>query len=235
MTTLPDSAAPHAVLRRQTRKPGGAVRKLVLLGVASVVLMVAGFAAFSLYVSNLATPRDVAQADAIIVLTGGQARLEPALELLKAGKGTRLLISGVHPKTGPKTLSAATGNDRRLFNCCVDFDYAALDTTGNAEQSAIWVENHKYRSVILVTNNYHMPRTMLEMGRLIGDDAELRPYPVVNTKLDLGRVISEPQAFRVMFTEYAKYVAALARSAWPTRHATPDTATAMLERPEKAR
>lgn len=235
MTTLPDSAAPHAASRQRPRKPGWVVRNMLKLGAAAVFLVVAGFAAFSLYVSNLATPRDVAQADAIIVLTGGQARLEPALELLKAGKGTRLLISGVHPKTGPKTLSAATGNDRRLFNCCVDFDYAALDTTGNAEQSAIWVENHNYRSVILVTNNYHMPRTMLEMGRLIGDEAELRPYPVVNTKLDLGRVISEPEAFRVMFTEYAKYVAALARSAWPTDHATPGTATAMIGTADKAR
>jgi uncharacterized SAM-binding protein YcdF (DUF218 family) len=64
--------------------------------------------------------------------------------------------------------------------------------------------------VILVTNNYHMPRSMLEMGRLMGA-ADLRPYPVVNTKLGDGAWMTKPGALRVLFTEYTKYLAALAR------------------------
>ncbi|PZO77650.1 MAG: YdcF family protein [Mesorhizobium amorphae] len=214
---LPVQAAPD---RRRGRFAG---LKLALFGGAGLAVAVAaGFAAFSAYVVSLSTPGDLPRADAIIVLTGGQARVDAALDLLKAGKGERLLISGVHPRSGPAALSAATGNARDLFSCCVDIDYAALDTVGNAEQSALWVDSHNYRSVILVTNNYHMPRSLLELGRLIGDGAELRPYPVVNTKLDLGRVLSEPRAFRVMFTEYAKFVAALARGMLPvaTHHAT---------------
>ena len=127
------------------------------------LLFVGGFALFATHVSRMATPKNPAQADAIIVLTGGQARLDAAVDLLKSGKGERLLISGVHPSTTRKTLQAATGGDKTLFSCCVDIDRDALDTIGNAEESAKWVRNHAYGRVILVTNNYHMPRSLLEV------------------------------------------------------------------------
>jgi len=185
--------------------------------VASVVcvclLFVGGFALFATHVSRMATPKNPAQADAIIVLTGGQARIDAAVDLLKSGKGERLLISGVHRSTTRKTLQAATGADKTLFSCCVDIDRDALDTIGNAEESAKWVRNHDYGRVILVTNNYHMPRSLLEVGRLIGE-AELEPYPVVNADLGNGGWM-RPEALRVLFTEYNKYLLALARGALP--------------------
>ena len=72
--------------------------------------------------------------------------------------------------------------------------------------------------MILVTNNYHMPRSLLEMSRLLGKE-ELDPYPVVNSKLDDGGWIVRPGALRVLFTEYNKYLAALARGVLPHRPA----------------
>lgn len=176
--------------------------------VALAGLFAGGFGLFASHVSGMNTPQAQSPADAIIVLTGGQARLDAALDLLKSGKGKRLLISGVNPATKRNEIRSLTGSDRKLFNCCVDFDYQALDTIGNAEESAKWVRNHNYADVILVTNNYHMPRSLLELGRRI--DAEVRPYPVVNTNLDDGRWLFEPEALRVLFTEYTKYLAALA-------------------------
>jgi uncharacterized SAM-binding protein YcdF (DUF218 family) len=182
----------------------------MLTVLCTVALFACGFVWFVGHVSHLATPEDPGEADAIIVLTGGQARLNAALDLLKSGKGQRLLISGVNPRADLDDLQAATGGDKLLFTCCVDIDHAALDTIGNAEESAKWVESHAYQSVILVTNNYHMPRSLLEMGRLLRA-ADLRPYPVVNTRLDDGLWMTKPGALRVLFTEYAKYLAALAR------------------------
>jgi uncharacterized SAM-binding protein YcdF (DUF218 family) len=185
---------------------------MAALGCASLFL--GGFALFATHVGQMSTPEDPAAADAIIVLTGGQARLDAALELLKSGKGERLLISGVHPSTSSGILQAATGGDTALFSCCVDIDRAALDTVGNAAESAKWVRGHAFEKVILVTNNYHMPRSLLEMGRLL-DKEELDPYPVVNSKLDNGGWIVRPDALRVLFTEYNKYLAALARGVLP--------------------
>ena len=203
--------------RRLRRRQGVLVvlRLAAFLLVGAATLLGGGFAAFSTHVSHLAPPHDPRPADAIIVLTGGQARLGAALNLLKSGKGERLLISGVHPSAGRAALRAATGGDAKLFSCCVDIDYDALDTIGNAEQSAKWLESHAYRSVILVTNNYHMPRSLLEMDRLLGRDADVTPYPVVNAPLDLGRWMVRPEALRVLLTEYAKYLASLARGVLP--------------------
>jgi uncharacterized SAM-binding protein YcdF (DUF218 family) len=202
--------------RSTFRRRGSGVLSFLRLAVTAVLggaaVFFVGFGVFASYVSELATPKDVRPADAIIVLTGGQARLDAALGLLKSGKGERLLISGVHPSASRESLRAATGGDSGLFSCCVDIDRAALDTIGNAEESAKWVESHDYARVILVTNNYHMPRSLLEMGRLV-QDAELEPYPVVNTKLSGGGWLIRPAALRVIFMEYTKYLAALARGA----------------------
>jgi uncharacterized SAM-binding protein YcdF (DUF218 family) len=190
-----------------------AVRVLQLAAITTslaVLLFAGGFALFATHVSRLTTPQNPSAADAIIVLTGGQSRIDAALGLLKSGKGERLLISGVNPSSGREALRAATGADQKLFKCCVDIDHAALDTIGNAEESAKWVEQHAYSSVILVTNNYHMPRSLLEMHRLLAK-ARLDPYPVVNSRLDGGGWMVKPEALRVLFTEYLKYLAAVAR------------------------
>jgi uncharacterized SAM-binding protein YcdF (DUF218 family) len=186
------------------------------------VAFVGGFALFANHIGGLVAPADPEPADAIIVLTGGQSRIDAALDLLKSGKGRRLLISGVNPTASREALRVATGADTTLFECCVDIDKAALDTIGNAEESAKWVEQHAYASVILVTNNYHMPRSLLEMHRLL-QKARLEPYPVVNSRLDHGGWLAKPDAIRVLFTEYMKYLAALVRSlAFDTPH--PDLA-----------
>lgn len=190
-------------------------RALRVTGIGAALCGVAfalGFGVFASYVGRLRTPPNPPTADAIIVLTGGQSRLDAALGLLKSGKGKRLLISGVHPAAGRNALQAVTGVDEDLFRCCVDIDHKALDTVGNAEESAKWIGSHAYASVILVTNNYHMPRSLLEMSRYLSR-TELKPYPVVNTPLDHGEWLMKPQALRVLFTEYTKYVAALARAA----------------------
>ena len=181
-----------------------------------------GFAAFATHVARLSTPAEQAPADAIIVLTGGQARLDTAVRLLREGKGRRLLISGVHPSAGKDDLRRATGADPDLFACCVDIDHAALDTIGNAQESAKWVADHAYRRVIVVTNNYHMPRSLLELRRMIGG-ARLYPHPVVNTRLDDGGWVGNRDALRVLFTEYAKYMASLARGILPRDDASPET------------
>jgi uncharacterized SAM-binding protein YcdF (DUF218 family) len=196
---------------RRARRVAG-VTLAMLFGGALAFL--GGFAAFASHVARLTTPAEQPDADAIIVLTGGEKRLDAAVDLLNSGKGRRLLISGVHPAAGLSDLQRATGGDARLFSCCVDIDHAALDTIGNAEESAKWVTSHAYDSVIVVTNNYHMPRSLLELKRLIGD-AELKPYPVVNTRLDSGEWVGNREALRVLFTEYAKYLGALARGVAP--------------------
>lgn len=175
-----------------------------------VVVYGAGFVFFASHVAGLKTPTDTPKADAIVVLTGGQARLKSAVALLRSGKGERLLISGVHPSAGKSSLLRATGADASLYSCCIDIDRAALDTIGNAVESAKWMTSSGYSSAIVVTNNYHMPRSLLEMRRR-ATGVELLPYPVVNSDLANGNWLLKPDALRVLFMEYGKYVTALVR------------------------
>ena len=209
--------APPRSVRGRARF-ASALRLSATIVLLTLVGFAGGFGWFASYVSRLDTPEDPGAADAIIVLTGGQSRIDAAVNLLKSGKGKRLLISGVHPTARLRDLQAVTGGDKTLFSCCVDIDHAALDTVGNAEESAKWVTSHAYNRVILVTNNYHMPRSLLEMRRYIGATA-LLPYPVVNRQPDDGGWMTKPDAVRVLFTEYTKYIAALVRGVIPIRSA----------------
>lgn len=207
-----------AVLRpdasRAKRGSHRVLRWTFLLFTGAIAVAAAGFVVFALHVSALVTPNDPPKADGIIVLTGGLYRLDAAVDLLKSDKGERLLISGVNPQADRNDLREATGGDPQLFSCCVDIDHAALDTVGNATESAKWVDAHDFDSVLLVTNNYHMPRSLLELRRIL-HSTEIRPYPVVNTTLKDGSWLTNPDALRVIATEYVKFVAALARGLVP--------------------
>ncbi len=174
-----------------------------------IVALGIGFVIFSEHVSNLQAPPADQKADAIIVLTGGKSRIEVALELLAEKRGERLLISGVHPSTKREALQRVTRTDPALFACCVDLDRTALNTIGNAVESAKWIKQHNYKRIFIVTNNYHIPRSILELSRQVSN-VELLPYPVINSDLKNNNWMRQGDTLRVLFTEYVKYIGALA-------------------------
>src|SRR5262245_8074037 len=61
-------------------------------------------------------------ADGIVVLTGGASRISDAIELLAAGRGKRLLISGANPSTNQTAITRLNPEFARVVGCCVDFD-----------------------------------------------------------------------------------------------------------------
>ncbi|MVA96110.1 YdcF family protein [Nitratireductor sp. CAU 1489] len=214
MAEAPRETEPQPARDRQAGARGRAGRFGLAGALLAVLVFIGGFAWFANQVRLMKTPADLPDADAIVVLTGGHFRLNAAVDLLKAGKGERLLISGVNPVARAGDLRRATGAEEALFSCCIDIDRLALDTVGNAAESAKWIRAHAYKTIIVVTNNYHMPRSLLEMRRLLAKTA-LLPYPVVANNAEDGVLLTKPDALRVLFTEYVKYLGALARGAWP--------------------
>ncbi|MCR9121453.1 MAG: YdcF family protein [Phyllobacteriaceae bacterium] len=185
---------------------------LVALAALALIAIVVGFFVFAGRVGGQTENRPAAvSADAIVVLTGGRARLEPAVTLLRQKRGARLLISGVDTDISDATLRRTLGIDADLFECCIDIDREALDTRGNAESSAAWARRNGYASLIVVTNDYHLPRSMLEMRSALPDVA-IVPYPVVNTEADADDLAAFADRYRVLFGEYAKYLVARART-----------------------
>lgn len=197
------------------RKPPrrGPLRRLArALGFAAVIACAcffAGFLWFADWVTTLTPPADP-KADAIVVLTGGSQRIDQAVELLRGGAGSRLLISGVHPATSRNQIRKLTGSSDELFRCCVDIGYDALDTIGNANETVRWIHERGYRRVLVVTNNYHMPRSLFELRR-VAPETEFVPYPVVRSDLKAKNWFADPDVLRALLFEYGKIVAASAR------------------------
>ena len=177
--------------------------------VAVIFLVVLAYAiGFVLFVSNLpSAPAMPPQADGIVALTGGGARLDAAVALLESGVGKRLLISGVSPTTSKEDLAKLSDGGRR-FACCADLGYAAEDTHGNAQEAADWARQNHYDSIVIVTSRYHTPRTMREFSVLL-PDVTLIAYPVEQNNVDLGAWWMHPRTTQLLHREYAKYLASL--------------------------
>jgi uncharacterized SAM-binding protein YcdF (DUF218 family) len=210
------AAAPGGRRARPRPRALGGLRRVVLAVVMVLVLVTGyfagGFIRFTQEVAALATPQRVAPADGIVVLTGGALRVDQAVGLLKEGRAKRLLISGVNRSTSVGALSKLTETDRRWFDCCVDLDYDALNTIGNAEMTDQWAKRQGFDALILVTSDYHMPRTLLEFERF-AHVAVIRPYPVARADLWMGEAMPSGLGLKVLLTEYVKLLAARLRLA----------------------
>lgn len=138
------------------------------------ILVVAYVLGFVLFMLALGRPLDAATVtDAIVVPTGGPGRIDRGLALLGEDAARRMLVSGVGTDVRAADLARTYRVPRRRFDCCVDLGREAIDTRSNAEETARWVEAHRYRSVRLVTSDWHMPRARLELAHALGGDVEL--------------------------------------------------------------
>lgn len=145
------------------------------------------------------------KADAIVALTGGSGkRIEAAIILLEAGSGDRLLVSGVHESVDSRDLIATAGGSQTLYECCIDIGHEASSTKGNARETAKWAADHGYKSLIIVTSDYHMPRALLWYRHSLPDDIEITAYPM-QSRMKPENWWRSWRSFRGLVTEWAKY------------------------------
>ena len=176
---------------------------------AGIALLV-GFVDFAEDVAGAEPPAD-AQAEGIVVLTGGTARIDGALQLLAEGRANRLLISGVNPLVTRQALASTVSDSLRgVLDCCVDLDHRAQDTIGNAAETREWADERGFASLIVVTSGYHMPRSMAELAFAM-PDKRLIAFPVNNPDLHLDSWWRDPATLGLLVREYGKYLAVEAR------------------------
>lgn len=143
--------------------------------------------------------------DGVAVLTGGAARIDAGLTLLRNGQGGRLLISGVDSRISKAELRKTLSVDDGAFDCCVDLGTTAADTRGNAREIACWAAEHGYRSLTIVTANYHMPRSLIEIAHA-APGVTLVPYAVVSSNVPVEDWWMRPRTTALIVSEYSKFL-----------------------------
>lgn len=192
--------------RRRFRRFRFLLSTLILLG-----LVWAG--GFIWYVDIIPTRVDEPdrKTDAIVVLTGGSERLSEGRRLLTRHLAKKLFISGVYRGVEVNELLSAGKADPRLISCCVVLGHVAENTRGNALETAVWVYEQGYRSLRIVTANYHMPRSLLEFRSLM-PDVDIIAHPVFPDNVKVDNWWRWPGSASLIASEYNKFLFASLRN-----------------------
>ena len=168
------------------------MRRLFTLIGTGAMLWSLGFAVFMLL---LPRPLEGNTTDAIVVPTGAAGRIDRGIALLQAHQAKRMLVTGVAPGVRPIDLARTYRTAPSLFSCCIDLGLEAVDTRSNAEETARWVREHGYRTVRLVTSDWHLPRARMELVAALG------PQVVV-----LGDGVPSEPRLGTLVNEYNKLI-----------------------------
>ena len=131
-----------------------------------------GFIFFALTLGKPAPPQS-APTDAAVVLTGGPGRIEHAIEVIRDGKAKRLLVAGADPMVTKADMARRLRGSQQLLNCCVDLGSESVDTRSNAEEAQRWLDLHHFRSLRLITSDWHMRRARYEFQKVLGPKYQL--------------------------------------------------------------
>ena len=161
---------------------------------AALILLVWGLG-FGWFALLLPQPLDGRTTDAIVVLTGGEGRLDRGLALMQDGAAKRMLISGVDRSVKPHELAVRYDVPDKLFNCCITLGREAIDTRSNGIETAQWLERRGYDTVRLITSDWHMRRAAFELRLALPSDIVL-----------VYEAVPSQPSFSTLFREYNKYV-----------------------------
>lgn len=165
------------------------IRRLIAL------VLFAWVAGFALFMLSLGQPLDDRKTDAIVVPTGAPGRIDRGIAVLSKGAARRMLVTGTDPQVTRREFAVEYRVPDRLMRCCIELEHVAVDTRSNASETAEWVHRRRYKSVRLVTSDWHMPRAKLELRNALNEDVELVGDPVP----------SRPR-FGLLVEEYNKYL-----------------------------
>jgi uncharacterized SAM-binding protein YcdF (DUF218 family) len=167
---------------------------IVRLGSLLLLFYAIGFVVFAFTLGKPA-PASAPVTAAAVVLTGGPGRIGHAIDVLRDHKAKRLLVAGVDPAVTKSDLARRIEGSRAWLSCCVDLGSESVDTRSNAEEASRWLARRHFRSLRLITSDWHMRRARYEFEKVLGGKYELVT----------DAVRTEPR-FVTLFGEYNKYL-----------------------------
>jgi uncharacterized SAM-binding protein YcdF (DUF218 family) len=154
---------------------------------------------------------DTADTDATVILTGGALRLEEGLKF----RSNKILISGIGQGVTRSDLKKTLKNVDLEISDDVILGNIASSTFTNADETKIFMTLHNYKSMRLITSNYHMPRTRLIFSYVMPDIAIIY-HPVYSENFRKDGYYISLKSLVMIVNEYNKFCGAVAIVVWDT-------------------
>lgn len=161
------------------------------------------------------------RADVIHVIAGEDYRTEYAIQLYKQGAGNTLFFTGgwcevhlYHHGEHARELALARGVPA---DAIVIDDSKVMSTYMEAERLKAWIDQSPYpvRSVIVVSDPFHMRRARWTYQKVLGESLEVQMAPVPFHKTPYQSAWwKDPQSRQNVREEYSKLVYYLLRYQW---------------------
>ncbi len=181
------------------------IKKLFKYGITTaIILWTVGYAMFVFNVYNKASITDTYETDALIVLTGGQNRIDTALTIFDKSKTDKLFITGVHKDVSKEDILQMWDGKTPLKKCCITLGQRAKTTRGNALETQEWLkEQQSIKTITLITSAYHMDRALLEFKHALKNrDVSITTHPVI----DNSNTPKSLPFWKLTFSEYNKLI-----------------------------
>jgi len=162
---------------------------------------------FSLFINELRVATDeIAYADAIVVLTGGTGRLEEGLRLFREGRGGYLILSGVEETSSLGAIFPGRDLKTAVDTSRIILDIESRRTIDNAFNVKKIVEEKGFKSLVLVTSNYHMKRAFTLFSKTIYGDVKLYRHPVRGPNFKDEEWWQSQKSLKLVTSEFFKYL-----------------------------
>lgn len=162
---------------------------------------------FSLFINELRVATDeIAYADAIVVLTGGTGRVEEGLRLFREGRGGYLILSGVEETSSLGAIFPGRDLKTSVDTSRIILDIESRRTIDNAFNVKKIVEEKRFKSLILVTSNYHMKRASTILRKTINGEVKLYRNPVRGPNFKDEEWWGNLKSLKLVTSEFFKYI-----------------------------
>lgn len=141
--------------------------------------------------------RDV---DAVVILTGGSMRLDSGFEAFKNSNAKKILISGVGKGVQKQDILKNLKANYEINYDDIILGELAKSTDDNAVEAKIFMDLNNYNSMLLVTSNYHIPRSTF-IFRMMMPNFDISPLAVDNSP--------EDYRIKLIINEYNKLLGAI--------------------------
>lgn len=179
------------------------IKKSRILIYICIILLITTFFSVGRFLTLTQLPK---QADAIIVLSGGQGRVEKAAELYNAGYAPYIILSNAKESASSSGDMLQTVLNLGIPPDVIYTENAAESTYQNADFTLPIMKEHTFQSAIVVSSEFHMRRVKLLFDSVYKkSDIELT-YVGSASGYNAKRWWSDRKSRETTFNEYVKMI-----------------------------